>query len=747
MSYTVMNRFSALSVEGEDQTSSEDDSASKLGNERETRVEASKIECGENQQIAVDSDDDAKSTFSTVSYRPTLHALNRMLERGVSIEEIQETKQSGLISLQIKKNDPQDAQHWIEELQATFAGLEGSVSPWAISTQRIDVALKYDPALTRQIKVFLEGRGFFAMNEITYSKNQLKVVEGSKSAGSKTNIITVIRRDAVSSSYCELSRAQISESLAELDHGQVHDFSSFVNKIQKHLFKKRDRLKDKKTFEAANGIWSIAEIDGKYLIEEQAGCFYGLGNTDEETSGHTICFLGYKENQIIEIGVGKETGVGSSVYTCTTIRLQQSNPAVVERNFSRVQFGSCVLRKIRAASGDIVFEFDFGTASVDKWIARLEKAAPLRRYEEDETSSRTFGETGDAFFARIIGMWNSVVKPAAESLSSPLAGVWSDEDYCKCGSDQPSQSTAATLTPCRVCSTTILSSATCSRCGVTSSACASCGAGKTLFATFHMSHCCLPQSNIGFWIKVYGERNIPEFGIFKLCDFQGDPIDTELLQISALSAIQKGDLFLYLRKFTFKRSAKLLHRMIPIDIQEGNLCLIHPRASPRTLRYNADSTNTTDVVGRLELKADVYCASGEAPDTAGDAATKMECSICRNPLLDTQQLIPTVLLNNHVQLLAFLEKQLQHGINLKRELNLPAIGDDLTPLLYALSQNCSGRIVETLLEYGADPGVEMYGRPGWTCLKWASQLCHPDLRKLLINTEKNVRTSKVFILY
>ena len=79
-------------------------------------------------------------------------------------------------------------------------------------------------------------------------------------------------------------------------------------------------------------------------------------------------------------------------------------------------------------------------------------------------------------------------------------------------------------------------------------------------------------------------------------------------------------------------------------------------------------------------------------------------------LLDTRSVMSLVLLNNHVQLSEKLAEL--KSCDLVRDLNLPALGDYATPLIWAACENCSENVVEVLLRNGADPKIRRYGFSG-----------------------------------
>ena len=83
------------------------------------------------EELSFDNEDAQSSAgFSVVSCRATDHALNRMLERSVTTQEIKEAKVSGLITLHFSKNDWQDAERWVVNLKEAFTGLDGIIIPW-----------------------------------------------------------------------------------------------------------------------------------------------------------------------------------------------------------------------------------------------------------------------------------------------------------------------------------------------------------------------------------------------------------------------------------------------------------------------------------------------------------------------------------------------------------------------------------------------------------------------------------------
>ncbi len=146
------------------------------------------------------NDDDDAENFdgvsttgsSVVSVRCTNHALHRMIERDVTREKIRKAKKHGLISLQLVENNLQLAETWLDRLKMNFPGIDGRVLPWTEELGRIEVNLVHDVDLTRAIKSFLEDNCFFQANTtIRYTTNELKVIEGKRSASTPTQILTV----------------------------------------------------------------------------------------------------------------------------------------------------------------------------------------------------------------------------------------------------------------------------------------------------------------------------------------------------------------------------------------------------------------------------------------------------------------------------------------------------------------------------------------------------------------------------
>ena len=413
------------------------------------------------------------------------------------------------------------------------------------------------------------------------------------------------------------------------------------------------------------------------------------------------------------------------MYVCTVLRLRK--PSSSGAASAGVIFGSCTVTKLKASPYCIVLESRLGSAGSNRCTLCPETVAAVRRYDD----TNTFGTTEHAFLNHMAMMWSDVIKPAAESLTSPLSGVWSDEDYCciKCECQEKSFESSAAPKACEACSAAACVVVKCMACGHPLPMCLKCGSGASPFATFHVFHRDLPQKNIGFWLK-NDHRNHPEIGMFSLCNFEGDPVEEVQWEGGTLNAAQKENLFLYLRKFSLDRSDKLVSKMIPVDIVEGNLVLTNPRAGPRRepceRPFNTNKPRgayATLAIGRMKLRAASGCASALNQGAAADVVSLVAAGELR--LLDTRGMLPLILLNNHVRLRAELEEARRQGVNLRMELNLPLIGRDFTPLLQAVSQNCSASIVEALLDHGADPRVKSYGPSARTCFEWPEKLGSP----------------------
>jgi hypothetical protein len=635
--------------------------------------------------------DDAESTVSLVSVRCTNKALNRMIDRDVTREKIRQAKKHGLISLQFVENNIQLAQTWFDRLKTNFPKIKGRILPWTEETGRIKVILDYDGVLTRHVKSFLDENGFFqAKSQIQYSRNDLKVLEGKRNSSSPTQILSVFLVGRTAGTNYELPLSEIELLLREADL-QV----SFADSINKHMeslanYRLRKHRSAPESKRPVNGIWAIEDSEDNYWIEELSECFHGLDETGEDTHGHNICFIGNVGDELLDIGMGTEKEPGSSTYECSIVRLLKTSPE--RKEGALAWLGLCTLRKSKT-SRDISFQCDFGCNGEESWTVH-EKAAVVRGHHD---KFKTFGKVEEAFFAQIRRLWDPVVKPAAASLQTPFSGVWSNDSF------------------------------------------------GSWMATFHFI-CPSPQEcNIGFRLRIE-DGKIPEIGLFCLCDFEGRSVQHLRLGAGDWSGAHEKNLFLHLRKFVLRRSEKLMHRMFPVDLRDGRLCLVDPRTSPHT---NPCAKDTADVVTELALvAASPDLKGGLVPQPSNLGWWPVPASVLQ--LLDTQALVPLILLNNHASVRARLEDLRCCGANLARELNLPVVRDDFTPLQWALSQNCCEQVVMALLEAGASPRVMRYGK-GWDSVQWAlckscrerycldrdafewalCQSCHPATRALL----------------
>ena len=710
---------------------------------------------------------------SETSYQPTRHAIDRMLERCVTVDEVLFAKRTGLVCLQIVTDDQTDpneeAEIWVTLLNDHFRGVQESLPPFSKrqgeKSEEVEVELHHDTAFTRQIKIFLEDQGFFKKsNKIKYydSTNGLTVIEGAKrktpsqlatngDTQSVTQIVTVYRKNKCLDLF---PGSSLTEFVA---NGDNRPFSKLFNAALEKIYSKRRLAR-----QVCNGIWSLVEQSGRYLVEEQADCFYGLNEENEETVGHTICFIGYIGNDILDLGLGTESAVGSSEYLCTTVRLHRGQWT---DKVPLPEFGRCTLSVAGSARSDISFAWCFGSESKLKLTARREVSWTDRETKGEVKAAK------NKFCDHVISMWNDVIKPAAQSLQSPFAGIWAPDDYkcsnSKCNAivysaDLP-DGVASISSTCPTCSSPAISF-TCNKCSAPQWKCADCDDGRSSRAMFHIFHRGLRDANIGFFIqRSTGGRARPEdFGMFSLCDYQGRPV--KRVAWDGDGGVHMGNLFMNTRTFSLESSRKLFRRMSPVDVQGGHICLLHPRASPRTScpapvsRHSAPSAlPTTAAAVQMRRTKPVRIEgprlSSESPeaeeariDVAGIVDSGGESAGAGWPLLETRSPTALVLLNNHEQLAALLGRL--SPSDLVRQVNLPAPGDDASPLIWAACMSCSEEVVRVLLRNGADPAVRRYAfRPGYfkspnpeedgTCFSWARRsTCSKRILELL---ERGVR--------
>ena len=174
-------------------------------------------------------EDDAASlaststTFSRVSFLPSDHSQQRVVERGISEHQIKQAKVSGRMSLAIRFDDDYleqqaitKAREWGEQLKAALAGLSlGDARPKGPpGDRRIEVELVRSEGRARDVKRWLVENGYFSnQNRVLYilkpsAREEIVVVEGLIDYQiDDVGLITVIRRCNFAHGSKELSLA------------------------------------------------------------------------------------------------------------------------------------------------------------------------------------------------------------------------------------------------------------------------------------------------------------------------------------------------------------------------------------------------------------------------------------------------------------------------------------------------------------------------------------------------------------
>ena len=150
------------------------------------------------------------TTFSRVSFLPSDHSQQRVVERGISEHQIKQAKVSGRMSLAIRFDDDYleqqaitKAREWGEQLKAALAGLSlGDARPKGPpGDRRIEVELVRSEGRARDVKRWLVENGYFSnQNRVLYilkpsAREEIVVVEGLIDYQiDDVGLITVIRR-------------------------------------------------------------------------------------------------------------------------------------------------------------------------------------------------------------------------------------------------------------------------------------------------------------------------------------------------------------------------------------------------------------------------------------------------------------------------------------------------------------------------------------------------------------------------
>jgi hypothetical protein len=152
----------------------------------------------------------ASTTFSRVSFLPSDHSQQRVVERGISEHQIKQAKVSGRMSLAVRFDDEYleqqartKAREWGERLKAALAGLSlGDAKPKGPpGDRRIEVELVRSEGRARNVKCWLFDNGYFSnRNRVLYilqprAREEIVVVEGLIDYQiDEVGLITVIRR-------------------------------------------------------------------------------------------------------------------------------------------------------------------------------------------------------------------------------------------------------------------------------------------------------------------------------------------------------------------------------------------------------------------------------------------------------------------------------------------------------------------------------------------------------------------------
>ena len=164
------------------------------------------------------------STFSCVSFLPSDHSQQRVVERGISEHEIKQAKVRGRMSLAVRFDDDYDeqqaratARQWGAQMKAALAGLSlGDAKPKGPpGDRRIEVELVMSEGRARDVKRWLVDKRYFSnRNRVLFvfqpsPWEEIVVVEGLLDDPiDDVGIITALRRvDNTPTSACHARRA------------------------------------------------------------------------------------------------------------------------------------------------------------------------------------------------------------------------------------------------------------------------------------------------------------------------------------------------------------------------------------------------------------------------------------------------------------------------------------------------------------------------------------------------------------
>jgi hypothetical protein len=149
------------------------------------------------------------TTFSRVSFLPSDHSQQRVVERGISEHQIKQAKVSGRMSLAVSFDDDYleqqaitKAREWGEQLKAALGLSLGDAKPKGPpGDRRIEVELVRSEGRARDVKRWLVDNGYFSnRNRVMYilkpsAREEIVVVEGLIDYQiDDVGLITVIRR-------------------------------------------------------------------------------------------------------------------------------------------------------------------------------------------------------------------------------------------------------------------------------------------------------------------------------------------------------------------------------------------------------------------------------------------------------------------------------------------------------------------------------------------------------------------------
>ena len=163
------------------------------------------------------------STRSCVSFLPSDHSQQRVVDRGISEHEIKQAKVRGRMSLAVRFDDDYDeqqaratARQWGAQMKAALAGLSlGDAKPKGPpGDRRIEMELGMSEGRARDVKRWLVDNGYFSnRNRVLFifqpnQREEIVVVEGLLDDPiDDVGIITVLRRvDSTSTGACHARR-------------------------------------------------------------------------------------------------------------------------------------------------------------------------------------------------------------------------------------------------------------------------------------------------------------------------------------------------------------------------------------------------------------------------------------------------------------------------------------------------------------------------------------------------------------